>query len=84
MQHTVPIEYDLLMGAAKAIGQPAPTADMIEAISYMSNEPVFSQTRFRLALIEYRQYGLRPPRAITTNVDKELYYIRLRLKKYSK
>lgn len=55
-----------------------PSADFIEAISYSSSNPLFKKIKFRRCLIEYRKYGLYCGRAIKTNANIELYYIKIR------
>lgn len=59
-----------------------PPAELIEALSYSSDDPFFRKTKFWRCLIEYRKFGCRPRFEIGTNAQKELFYIRKRLKKY--
>lgn len=76
LKHEAPFEYKLIMDANGAISDPS--ADFIEAISYSSSNPLFKKTKFRRCLIEYRKYGLYCGRAIKTNANIELYYIKIR------
>lgn len=82
LAHEVPIEYKLLMETVKSLKLSSPSAELIEAIAYASNDPFFRKTKFWRCLMDYKKYGLRPPYAIKTNVHKELYYIRIRIKKF--
>lgn len=82
LKHEAPVEYRLLMEVTEFLKLRAPSCTLIEAMSYASNDPFFKKTKFRRSFIEYWKYGLRPPKAIHTSAAKELYYIRLRKKKY--
>lgn len=81
LQHEVPVEYKLLKEVTEQMKLRYPPAELIEAISYSSNDPFFRKQKFWRSLIEYKQYGCRPRFAIVTDAQKELYYIRRRLKK---
>ena len=59
----------------------APLPELIEAVGYASDDPFFKKEKFRRCLIDYRKYGIRPPKPVFDSVDKELYYIHLRRKK---
>ena len=80
LQHEVPVEYQLLKEVMEAMKLRHPPAELIEAISYSSNDTFFRKTKFWRCLIEYKQYGCRPRFAVSTNAQKELYYIRKKLK----
>lgn len=60
-----PLEFDLIMHTVGLNG--VPDADLIEAISYSSNNPYFRTQEFRWLLIKYRKEGCfaehpkRPP-----------------------
>lgn len=82
LAHEVPLEYKLLMETVKTLKLGSPSAELIEAIAYSSNDPLFRKTKFWRCLKDYKKYGLRPPYAVETNINKELYYIRIRFKKY--
>ena len=56
LKHEAPLEYELILDASGASS--APTADLIEAIGYASINLLFRKPKFRVALIEYRKYGL--------------------------
>ena len=81
LQHEVPVEYKLLKDVTEQMKLRCPPAELIEAISYSSDDPFFRKTKFWRSLIEYKQYGCCPRFAVKTNVQKELYYIRRKLKK---
>lgn len=66
LKYEAPIEYKLIMEAQGDVQ--APSADFIEAISYASINPLFRKTKFRRALIYYRQRGIY---AKHRNVDLE-------------
>lgn len=55
LKYDAPIEYDILKSVS---GHSLPSAEEIERMSYMSLLPIFRSERFRLALIDYRIYGL--------------------------
>lgn len=55
LKYEAPIEYDILRSVS---GRSLPSAEEIERMSYMSLLPIFRSKRFRLALIDYRIYGL--------------------------
>ena len=82
MKHEVPIEYKLLMEVSGFLKIHAPPPELIEAISYASDDIFFKKAKFWRCLMDYKKYGLRPPYSIHTNANKELYYIHLRFKKY--
>lgn len=82
MKHEVPIEYKLLMEVSDFLKIHAPSPELIEAISYASDDIFFKKAKFWRCLMDYKKYGLRPPYSIHTNANKELYYIHLRFKKY--
>lgn len=82
LAHEVPLEYKLLMETVKSLRLGSPSAELIEAIAYASDDPLFHKTKFWRCLMDYKKYGLRPPYAVETSVSKELYYIRIRIKKY--
>lgn len=82
MAHEVPVEYKLLMETVELLKLRAPSANLVEAVAYASDAPFFRKTKFWRCLKDYKKYGLRPPYAVKTNANKELYYIRIRLKKY--
>lgn len=75
ISRTAPLEYSIILEVS---GDCAPSADMIEALSYVSLDPIFRTADFRLALMEYRKTGLRPPRVVKPVVSKELKYIKYR------
>ncbi|NDV63932.1 hypothetical protein D0T60_01540 [Bacteroides sp. 224] len=70
------MEYKLIIDANGASF--APSADLIEAIGYASNNPLFQKPKFRRCLIKYRKYGLYAGRPVKTNASIELYYIKMR------
>jgi hypothetical protein len=78
----VPIEYKLLMEVSDFLKIHAPSPELIEAISYASDDIFFKKAKFWRCLMDYKKYGLRPPYSIHTNANKELYYIHIRFKKY--
>lgn len=82
LAHEVPVEYKLLMDTVGLLKLRAPSANLIEAIAYASDDPFFRKTKFWRCLKDYKKYGLRPPYAVETSVNKELYYIKIRIKKY--
>ena len=75
MKHEVPIEYKLLMEVSGFLKIHAPSPELIEAISYASDDIFFKKAKFWRCLMDYKKYGLRPPYSIHTNANKELYYI---------
>ncbi|MDD6104120.1 MAG: hypothetical protein PUB73_05890 [Bacteroidales bacterium] len=78
LEHQTPLEYRILLEASGVL---APTADLIETISYASLDPFFRTDEFRQALMEYRQVGLYPKYRTKTNINKELDYIKYRRRK---
>lgn len=70
-----PTEFDLIVTLG---GSSAPSADLIEQLSYASLNPLFRKAKFRKGLIEYRKTGLYcgKPRQITPQIES--YYIKLR------
>lgn len=81
LQHEVPVEYNLLKEVTEQMRVRYPPAELVESIGYASNDPFFKKTKFWRSLIEYKKYGCRPRIATVTNARKELYYIKIRLKK---
>lgn len=55
-----PLEYDLIMNVVGVTGKPE--ADLIEAISYSSNNQFFKTPGFRKMLIQYRLEGCHSAR----------------------
>lgn len=69
LKNEAQLEFRLI---EKAYGQARafePSADLIEAVSYASLNPLFRKCKFRAALIEYRKYGLMR-KARTEDFDK--------------
>ena len=67
-----PIEYKVLMRSTPCVfGNQEPTADTIEVLSLCSNNPLFSTTLFKKALLKYKKLGLYPVR--TKRVTKTNY-----------
>jgi len=60
----------------------APSAELIEAIGYASGDEAFRKARFWRCLQNYKRWGVRPPKTASTNVKRELFYVRQRMKKY--
>lgn len=56
LQYHCPVEFSLLVDQKSYAG---PNPDLIEEVSYISQNPWFRTVEFRLALSEYRQYRLR-------------------------
>ena len=48
--------------------------DLIETISYASDNDVFKGSKFRLALADFRRYGYSTPNAKTISCDEELEF----------
>lgn len=78
LQHKTPLEFSLIM---KSSGSSAPSANLIESLSYISLDPYFKTPQFRRALIEYRLFGLYPKRPVKPQLFKELRYIEYRKKR---
>lgn len=74
LAHRTPLEYRLILEAS---GDSAPSADLIEAVSYASLDPYFRSAEFRKALLSYRRTGLYT-KPIRTSLERELYFIRFR------
>lgn len=76
LKHEAPDEYSLVLSVYSPFA--APSADLIEAISYSSSNPLFKKPKFRKALIDYRRFGLYcgEPREDGEAVEK--YYSKLR------
>ena len=55
------------------------TADFLESLSYISENPIFRTEKFRRALMDFREYGYVTPNRKTFDLDDELRYIRDRL-----
>lgn len=45
---------------------------LLLSIGYSSDNPVFKTAEWRLALIDYRRYGLRTPNAVKEDLDREM------------
>lgn len=73
-----PEEYDLI-AKAKAEGMQI-SADLIESIAYLSDNPSFQSVAFRKALSDYRRYKCRTPNKATFDVDVEVEMIKRKLK----
>lgn len=82
LQHEVPIEYQLLKEVTEMMKLRYPPAELIESLCYSSDDPFFRKAKFWRCLIEYKKFGCRPRFVIGTNAQKELYYIRKKLRKY--
>ena len=82
MKHEAPIEYKLLMDVCEFLKYSKPPPELIEHIGYASQDTFFRKTKYWRCLKDYRKYGLRPPYAVVTNKNKELYYIHIRMNKY--
>lgn len=82
LQHEVPVEYKLLMEVTELLRLRAPSPELIEAIGYASNDSFFRKTKFWRCLMDYKKYGLRPPVPVKTNVRKELYYARIKIRNH--
>ena len=82
MKHEAPIEYKLLMDVCEFLKYNKPPPELIEHIGYASQDTFFRKTKYWRCLKDYRKYGLRPPYAVGTNKNKELYYIHIRMNKY--
>lgn len=76
------MEYKLLVETAEFLKLRAPSAELIEAICYASDDALFRKAKFWRSLMDYKKYGLRPPRATKTSVERELRYIQARIRKY--
>ena len=74
LKHEAMLEYGLIM----ATNEIEPSADLIEAVSYASKNPLFRKAKFRRSLIHYRKYGLYCGNPVKAKAKTELYYIRLR------
>lgn len=70
IQHEAPLEYNIIMEVS---GNSDPTPDLVEAIGYASLNPLFRKSKYRKALMEYREKGChgRPKRS---SVEIELLY----------
>lgn len=55
------------------------TADFLESIAYMSENPIFRTEKFRRALMDFREYGYVTPNKKDFDLDDELRYIKDRL-----
>ena len=55
MFREAPVEFYVIADSCKT---PKPSADLIEQISYTSDNKVFRSVEFRRALIAYRKYGV--------------------------
>jgi hypothetical protein len=76
IKHEAPLEYGLILDVAGTVYKPS--ADLIEAIGYASTNPLFRKQKFRRSLIEYRKTGLYSGKPMKSNVNTELYYMRVR------
>lgn len=82
MAHEVPIEYEYLMTTTKMMKMNSPNPLLIENIAYLSGDLFFKKDKFWRCFNNYKKDKLKPSRRVITNVVKELYYIRLKYKKY--
>ena len=57
MKHEVPIEYKLLMEVSDFLKIHAPSPELIEAISYASDDIFFKKAKFWRCLMDYKKYG---------------------------
>lgn len=76
LERLAPLEYRILLEAGGA----SPSPNLIEAVSYSSLNMFFRSDEFRQALIEYRKTGTKPLKPVKINLQKELYYTRMRRK----
>ena len=77
--YSIQEELDLKNLITEAIGASfAPSADLIEAVSYSSTNPLFKKNKFRRCLIEYRKTGLYSGQPRKSNANIERYYIKIR------
>lgn len=70
-----PTEYGLILELG---GTSAPSADLIEQLSYSSINPLFKKAKFRRCLIEYRKTGLYCGKPCKITPQIEAYYVKLR------
>lgn len=82
LQHEAPVEYRLLMEVVEALKLRVPSADLIEALGYASDDEAFHKARFWRCLQNYKRWGVHPPKTAPTSVKRELFYVRQRMKKY--
>lgn len=63
---SAPLEYQMICAATQPDKVSAKYFDVVvrsvEAIAYASDNPVFREQAFRIALIEFRRYGVYPKR----------------------
>lgn len=82
LKYEAPIEYSLIL---TTLGEKqAPSANFIEAISYASINPLFRKSKFRRALIEYRQHGLYSEHRNLANKSAVEYHQQVYLSQISK
>lgn len=61
MRYHAPIEFALIVDSCGA--KEAPSADIIEKLTYLSDNKFFRTMQFRRALMDYRKNGLRSKKA---------------------
>lgn len=61
MLKEAPVEFFVIADSCKIS---KPSADLIEQVSYMSDNKVFRSVEFRRALIAYRKHGLDPSQCV--------------------
>lgn len=80
IERMAPLEYSLL----RKVGGEAPSAALIETLSYASLNPFFRSRAFHDALKEYRVYGVYPPRPSKPNAIMEYRAIIFKRDLYSR
>ena len=79
IKHECPIEWGFLTDIKQTRGLTI-TPELIENITYMSDNYVFRTERFRKALMDFREYGYATPNKKEFDLEDELRYIKDRLR----
>lgn len=59
-----------------------PSAELVEALAYASDDAAFKKARFWTCLKNYKRWGLRPLKVAEKGIERELFYVRQRMKEY--
>ena len=80
IKHECPVEWRFITDIKTANGLNV-TADFLENLAYMSDNPFFRTEKFRRALMDFREYGYVTPNRKGFDLDDELRYIRDRIRR---
>lgn len=77
LYYRCPIEYKLITDLYKR--KRRIDANLVEQVSYASDNAEFKTEKFREALRDFRSYGLRTPNPVIFDMETEVRHIKLKL-----